>query len=246
MSQNCCLIVGRQLQVPVVPRRLLKNKDHSGDTEMTERRASGIALNLICMLLASLLVAACGGGQTLPSAQTATPVAATDQSNYRIGPGDMLEVFVWRNPEISATVPVRPDGKISTPLVEDMVAVGKTPSQLARDMEVVLAKFIKAPSVNVIVSEFKGAFSEQVRVVGQAANPQSIPFREGMTLLDVMISVGGLGEFAAGNRAKLVRKENGKTVEYRVRLNDLLNDGDIDQNIAIRPGDVVIIPEAYF
>lgn len=202
---------------------------------------------LVGVALLAMVLTACGGGSTLPQSSGQTVVYnETDMSNYRIGPGDILDIFVWRNPEISTKVPVRPDGKISTPLVEDMVAVGKTPSQLARDMEEVLAKYIKSPSVNVIVSEFKGTFSEQIRVVGQAANPQAIPYREGMTLLDVMISVGGLGEFAAGNRAKLVRKENGRTVEYRIRLNDLLNDGDISQNVAVKPGDVLIIPEAYF
>ncbi len=158
----------------------------------------------------------------------------------------MLEVFVWRNPEISATVPVRPDGKISTPLVEDMVAVGKTPSQLARDIEEVLGVYIKAPSVNVIVSGFEGVPAEQVRVVGQAANPQTVPYREGMTILDVMIAVGGLGEFAAGNRAKLVRTKDGEKTEYRLRLDDLLNGGDISQNAVIQPGDIIIIPEALF
>lgn len=216
-------------------------------TEMNQRESRKTMRNMACLVLTAVFIAACGGGGTLP--QTANPGSTyneSEMSNYRIGPGDVLDIFVWRNPEISTKVPVRPDGKISTPLVEDMVAVGKTPSELARDMEEVLATYIKSPSVNVIVSEFKGTFSEQVRVVGQAANPQAIPYREGMTLLDVMIAVGGLGEFAAGNRAKLVRNENGRTVEYRVRLSDLLNDGDISQNVAVRPGDVLIIPEAYF
>lgn len=204
---------------------------------------------LVTVMLASLAISACGGsGSTLPSAGSgdASQVNPTDQSNYRIGPGDVLDIFVWRNPEISTKIPVRPDGKISTPLIEDMVAVGKTPSELARDMEQVLATYIKSPSVNVIVTEFRGTFSEQVRVVGQAANPQSIPHREGMTVMDLIIAVGGLGEFAAGNRAKLVRKENGKTVEYRVRLDDLLNKGEIKHNVDILPGDVLIIPEAFF
>ena len=169
-----------------------------------------------------------------------------DRSNYRIGPGDILDIFVWRNPEISTEVPVRPDGKISTPLVEDMVAVGKTPSELARDMEEVLATFIKSPSVNVIVTQFQGTFEEQIRVVGQATNPQAVPYREGMTVLDLMIAVGGLGEFAAGNRAKLIRKVNGVTKEYRVRLSDLLDKGEIKYNVEIEPGDVLIIPESFF
>ena len=193
-------------------------------------------------------LAACATTQPIPtSASTGgTSDAVIDQTNYRIGPGDMLDIFVWRNPEISTKIPVRPDGKISTPLVEDMVAVGKTPSELARDMEAVLAKYIKSPSVNVIVTDFQGVFAEQIRVVGQAANPQAIPYREGMTVLDVMIAVGGLGEFAAGNKAKLVRKIDGTSTEYRLRLSDLLNNGDISQNADIRPGDVIIIPETFF
>jgi polysaccharide export outer membrane protein len=185
---------------------------------------------------------------TLPSsgAENAKKLGGTERSSYRIGPGDILEVFVWRNPEISATVPVRPDGKISTPLVEDMVAIGKSPTELARDIEEVLAVYIKSPSVNVIVNKFEGVPEEQVRVVGQAANPQSIPYRESMTVLDIMIAVGGLGEFAAGNRAKLVRKRDGENLEYRIRLDDLLNKGDITQNVDVEPGDIIIIPEALF
>jgi len=168
-------------------------------------------------------------------------------AEYRIGPGDRLQVFVWRNADISATVPVRPDGKISTPLVEDMVAVGKTPSQLARDIEGVLQAYIKSPKVNVIVEAFVGTFSDQVRVVGQAAQPRALPYRESMTLLDVMNEVGGLTAFAAGNRALVVRKApDGSTNEIKVRLADLLDDGDMEENIPVQAGDVVIIPESMF
>lgn len=204
---------------------------------------------IVSLALLVSLVSACGSsGQAIPTMGSTAETTGnrTDQDSYRIGPGDMLKIFVWRNPEISATVPVRPDGKISTPLVEDMVAVGKTPTQLARDMEIILATYIKSPSVNVIVSGFQGVPNEQIRVVGQAANPQAIPYREGMTVLDVVIAAGGLGEFAAGNRAKLVRKVDGKNVEYRVRLGDLINAGDISQNVVIQPGDILIIPEALF
>ena len=200
------------------------------------------------VLIVAATLAGCGGATaTLPSigASTGDP-GNIDEANYQIGPGDVLDIFVWRNPEISTQVPVRPDGKISTPLVEDMVAVGKTPSELARDMEKVLATYIKSPSVNVIVTEFRGTFEKQIRIVGQAANPQSIPYREGMTVLDVMIAVGGLGEFAAGNKAKLVRTVNGEVTEYRVRLDDLLNKGEIRHNVEIKPGDVLIIPESFF
>ena len=199
-------------------------------------------------LIIAALLAACGSIATLPPSGAGGDARQneTDHTNYQIGPGDVLDIFVWRNPEISTSVPVRPDGKISTPLVEDMVAVGKTSSELARDMEQVLAKYIKAPSVNVIVMEFRGTFEKQIRVVGQAARPQSIAYREGMTVLDLMIAVGGLGEFAAGNRAKLVRTVDGVVTEYRVRLDDLLNKGEIKHNIDIEPGDVLIIPESFF
>ncbi len=201
----------------------------------------------ILFLSLIISIAGCGGSPTLPPAgQIGAGSEQIDQTIYRIGPGDSLEIFVWRNPEISKTVAVRPDGKISTPLVEDMVAVGKTPTELARDIEEVLAVYIKEPQVNVIVSGFQGVPAEQIRVVGQAANPQTISYREGMTVLDVVIAAGGLSEFAAGNRSKLVRKVDGKAVEYKVRLNDLINKGDVSQNVAIQPGDILIIPEAFF
>ncbi|MGH8501179.1 MAG: XrtA/PEP-CTERM system exopolysaccharide export protein [Gammaproteobacteria bacterium] len=167
-------------------------------------------------------------------------------SEYRIGPGDNLRIFVWRNPEISTEVPVRPDGKISTPLVEDMVAVGKTPTELADDIEQVLATYVKNPMVNVIVTDFVGAFSEQIRVVGQAANPKALPYRSRMTLLDVMIEVGGLTEFAAGNRAKIVRRNGSEQQQIRVRLEDLIGDGDVRANMPMAPGDILIIPESWF
>ena len=218
--------------------------------EFTAPMNSAIHNTLLAMVLvATSVLAACSGtSSSLPaSAGIEQPVdPASMGSSYRIGPGDVLQIFVWRNPEISTTIPVRPDGKISTPLVDDMVAVGKTPSELARDMESVLSTYVKSPSVNVIVSSFEGFSEAQVRVVGQAANPQAVPYREGMTVLDVMIAVGGLGEFAAGNRAKLVRKSGGEAVEFRVRLDDLINKGDISQDVDIRPGDILIIPEAYF
>ena len=198
-------------------------------------------------MLGICVLPACAGGP--PPASEATlsnQNTAGDESTYRIGPGDTLRIFVWRNPEISTVVQVRPDGMISTPLVEDMVAVAKTPTQLARDMEEVLETYIKSPSVNVIVSGFVGTPADQIRVVGQAANPQAISYRKGMTILDLIIAVGGLGEFAAGNRAILVRKIGGESVEFRIRLDDLINKGDIEQNIEIQRGDILIIPEAYF
>jgi len=182
-----------------------------------------------------------GSAPVLP--QGALPAAETD---YIIAPGAVLNVFVWQHPDLSTEVPVRPDGKISTPLVEDMIAAGKTPTALARDMEGVLSRFIRQPTVNVIVVTATPSFQQQVRVVGQAANPQALAYSQGMMLLDVMIQVGGLGEFAAGNRAKLVRRTADGPVEIAVRLDDLLNGGDMRQNIVIQPGDVIIIPEARF
>lgn len=165
--------------------------------------------------------------------------------NYLIGPGDSLQVFVWRNPELTTTVPVRPDGKITTPLVQDMVAVGKTPSQLARDIEGVLTEYIRSPQVNVIVSNPVSAFSK-VQVIGQVTNPQSLPYREGMRVLDAILAAGGLAEFAAGNRAKLIRKEDGKESEIKVRAQDLLNDGAMQYNYDLKPGDVLVIPQSRF
>jgi polysaccharide export outer membrane protein len=175
----------------------------------------------------------------------ATPPAQTVDANYLVGPGDSLQIFVWRNPELSTTVPVRPDGKISTPLVEDMVAVGKTPSQLARDIEKVLAEFIRSPQVNVIVSVPVSAFS-QVKVIGQVTNPQSLPYRQGMRVLDAVLASGGLAQYAAGNRARISRKENGKEVTIKVKLNKLINDGDMNYNFELRPGDVLVVPESRF
>jgi polysaccharide export outer membrane protein len=166
-------------------------------------------------------------------------------ANYVIGPGDTLQVFVWRNPELSTTVPVRPDGKVSTPLVEDVVATGKTPSQLARDIEKILGEFIRSPQVNIIVSKPLSAFS-QIKVVGQVAQPQGLAYQEGMTVLDVVLAVGGLGPFAAGNRAKIVRTENGKQKEIKVRLSDLVNNGKMKYNILLKPGDVLVVPESFF
>jgi polysaccharide export outer membrane protein len=162
-----------------------------------------------------------------------------------IGPGDVVQVFVWRNADLTATVPVRPDGKISTPLVEDMVAVGKTPSQLARDVEKVLSEYVRTPTVNVIVTQPVGAFG-QVQVIGQVTRPGSLPFRSGMKVLDAVLAVGGLTNFAAGNRTKIVRTFDNKRQEMRVKLDALVNKGDMSQNLALQPGDVLVVPEARF
>ena len=201
--------------------------------------AARVALPVCC----AAVLGACAGSNPAP---TVTSAPSTRSTEYLIGPGDTLQVFVWRNEDLSVTVPVRPDGYISTPLVEDMKAVGKTPTQLARDMEVVLAEYLRSPTVNIIVTNFVGTFGAQIRVVGQATNPQALSYRDRLTLLDVMIEVGGLTEFAAGNRAKVVRWVNGEQTDIRVRLKDLLNKGDIGANIAMQPGDVLIIPETRF
>lgn len=190
-----------------------------------------------------MLLAGCGtttGHQPVVERQ---PRPATP---YLIGPGDTLNVVVWRSPELSVTIPVRPDGKITTPLVEDLQASGKTTTELAREIERVLAKYVQSPVVTVIVTGFTGAYSQQVRVIGEATRPQALPYREDMTLLDVIIAVGGITDFAAGNRASVMRTEGDKRVQFGVRLNDLVRGGDLSANVPMRPGDVLIIPQSYF
>lgn len=188
----------------------------------------------------------CGGVASAQEEQPPAQAGGLDPNSYIIGPGDSLNVFVWRQPELSVVVPVRPDGQISTPLVEDIEAVGKTPTQLARDVEVVLAEYIRTPQVTIIVQNFVGTFASQVRVLGQVTNPGPVPYRERMTLLDVMLEVGGLTQFAAGNRGTLVRIEEGESVERRVKLARLLEKGDLEENLPVLPGDVIIVPAAVF
>jgi polysaccharide export outer membrane protein len=189
----------------------------------------------------ALAVVACGS----PKYPAAPATAAGSDYRYIIGPLDTLNIVVWRNPELSLTTQVRPDGRISTPLVEDVQALGRNPAELARDLEKALARYIRDPVVTVIVSGFAGPASEQVRIVGEAAKPQAVPYRQNMTLLDVMVVVGGLTDFADGNKAVLVRgSEKGKT--YSVRLNDLIRRGDISANVDVKPGDVLIIPQSWF
>jgi len=166
-------------------------------------------------------------------------------SRYVIGPGDDLRIFVWRNPELSVVVPVRPDGRITTPLVEEMIASGKTAADLARDMEAVLSEYVRSPTVNVIVTNPQSVMNN-VKIVGQVGTPSGIPYWEGMTALDLILAVGGLTEFAAGNRAKVVRNDGEKTIEIKIRLNDLINKGDLTENIKLQPGDVVIVPVSRF
>lgn len=193
--------------------------------------------------LSALALPGCASYDTLSAASEA---ADTTGPEYLIGPLDNLNIFVWRNPEVTTTVAVRPDGRISTPLIQDLQAAGKTPSQLAREIETELQKFILDPVVTVIVSSFTGSYQQQVRVIGQAAKPQAIPYRDNMTLLDVMIAAGGLTEFAAGNRAVIVRQVNGVQKQYRVRVADLIKSGDVSANVRMLPGDVLIVPETWF
>ncbi len=179
-----------------------------------------------------------------PSQATASDSSGAS-SEYIIGPGDTLKINVLRNAELNAEIPVRPDGKIWRPLVNDMVAAGKTPTQLSQDMEKVIGEFVRAPTVSVIVTHPASTFS-QVKVVGQAVSPKAVPYRSGMTVLDLVIEVGGLSQFAAGNRAKIVRTEGHSTREIRVRLSDLLNKGKISENVPLQPGDILVIPETLF
>jgi polysaccharide biosynthesis/export protein len=180
-----------------------------------------------------------------PATPTQTPAESPVPADYIIGPGDTLQIFVWRNPELGATVPVRPDGKISTPLVEDMVAVNKDPSTLARDIEKVLGEYVRSPQVNVIVTQPASVFS-QVKIIGQVVRPQALAYREGMTVLDAVLAVGGLAPYAAGNRARIVRTQDGQQQEIKIKLAALINDGDMKQNVALKPGDVLVVPETRF
>ena len=195
------------------------------------------------LVVVALMAGGCASGK-YPAAPASADSSA--DKDYLIGPGDSLSIVVWRNPDVSQSVPVRPDGKVTTPLVEDMVAINKTPTQLARDIEKALAKYIQEPVVTVIVTGFNGPYSEQVRVVGQATRPQALSYRKNMTLLDVMIAVGGTTEFAAGNRATLLRSASGKAEPLSIRIDDLLKNGDVSANVEMRPGDVIVIPESVF
>jgi len=192
---------------------------------------------------AMLSMGGCGGAPELPPAP---PASSLPSGEYRIGPGDSLNIFVWRNPELTGTVPVRPDGRVSIPLVEDVVAINKTPTELAREYEQRLGKYIREPLVTVIVTNFVGPFPEQVRIVGEAAQPRSLPYRADMTVLDAMIAVGGLTRYAAGNDSVIVRNVSGTQTTYTVHLRDLLRDGDISSNVALQPGDILIIPQRLF
>lgn len=191
-------------------------------------------------MLSILIFGGCARYPDIPTADAPSPA-----HEYLLGPGDVVNIIVWRNPEISMSVPIRPDGEITTPLVEDLPASGKTSSQLARDIEKALAKYIKDPIVTIVVTGFVGPYSEQIRVIGQAAKPQALSYRDNMTLLDVLIAVGGLTDFADGNGASITRASEGNK-RYSVRIKDLIKRGDISANVEMKPGDVLIIPQGWF
>lgn len=201
------------------------------------RTSRSVRVPLLCAGIA--LLAGCASHPPAPK------LASSDSYTYNIGPGDMLNIVVWRNPELSMTVPVRPDGKIAAPLIEDLPAIGKNPTTLARDIEAALGKFIRDPVVTVVVTNFVGPYSEQIRVVGEATKPQILAYRQKMTLLDVMIAVGGMTDFADGNGASILRAADGNK-QYSVRLKDLVKRGDVSANVEMAPGDVLIIPQSWF
>lgn len=213
-----------------------------GNLGMMKARQLGIS----ALLIATFVITGCSVN-TLPEATTrASLTTNVNDYQYLIGPGDNLTIFVWRNPEISGNFVVRPDGKVTTSLVEDIEVAGRTPTMLARQLEEQLATYINNPRVTVSVGRFNGPFSEQVRVIGEATNPSAVNYTQNMTLLDLMISVGGLTEFASGNNAKLVRVIDGKQTTFELNIEDLIKDGDITENVDMLPGDIVIIPEAWF
>jgi polysaccharide biosynthesis/export protein len=191
------------------------------------------------------ILSSCTSGAP-PKTLSADSAPTAEPKEYVIGPGDVLKIFVWQNADLSVTVPVRPDGRISVPLLQDVVAAQKTPTQLALDIKHGLTEFIQQPEVTVIVSEFVGAYSQQVRVIGEAAKPQAMPYRARMSVLDVMIAAGGLTQFAAGNRAMIVRQSGDHSEQIPVNLDNLLKDGDISANVQVMPGDILVIPQSWF
>lgn len=209
--------------------------------------AFGKATRSVAMGALALMISGCQLLQkpSYPELPTATSDAQYS-TRYRIAPGDSVQIFVWRNPEVSTTVPVRPDGLLSAPLLEEIPAAGKTPAELARDLEAELSTYLRDPLVTVIVQGFQGTYPEKIRVLGESRQPTSLLYNDSMTLLDVMIQTGGLTDFADGNGATLVRVVDGKQEQFRLRLDDLVRDGDITANVDMRPGDIIIIPEAWF
>jgi polysaccharide export outer membrane protein len=194
------------------------------------------------LMLSVLIGCTSSGSQLLPDTDSATK----NNSSYLIGPGDQLQIFVWRNPDLSTSVTVRPDGRISSPLIDDLDVSNLEPMMVAKLIEDRLSTFIRTPRVSIMVSGFNSTLEQQIRVLGNATNPKTLPYRSGMTLLDVMIAVQGLSDFADGDNAQLIRKVNGETQQCIVELDSLIRDGDISKNRAVQPGDTIIIPEAWF
>src|SRR5271167_751613 len=219
-----------------LPRKIFIRVGNAGRGQEVHRVFFG------ALLAAVLSTAGCGPPELPP----APPASSLPSAEYRIGPGDSLNIFVWRNPELSITVPVRPDGRLSIPLVEDVVAINKTPTVLAREYEQLLGKNIKEPLVTIIVTGFGGPIPDPIRIIGEAAQPRALPYRADMTVLDAMIAVGGLTRYAAGNGTVLIRTAQGEQNTYSVHLSSLIRDGDIDSNVALRPGDILIIPQRLF
>lgn len=240
--------VGRCWYANCVPGQLLSL--HGARAGKGTEAMTGFTRIIVPVTLSALALAACSSNSGLDNLPPAKMQAAQDGpgAEYLVGPLDSLSIFVWRNPELSTSVTVRPDGRFTTPLIEDMVATGKTPAQLSDEIEQQLAKYIQDPIVSVIVNNFNGPLSQQIRVVGEAARPSAIPYRSNMTLLDVMIAVGGLTEFAAGDSARLIRvdRNSGTQKEYAVKIESLLKGGKTSANVAVEPGDVIIIPESFF
>ena len=233
------MVNGRDSSNDVLQNRFSQSGGMTVNTEPAFRCVSRAVLIIAVSILG---LTGCGynaGLSSPPSAQSGSP-------DYIIGPGDTVNIFVWRNADLSQSVSVRPDGKITTPLVEDIPASGKTPTQLARDMEAALSTYIKNPVVTVIMSGFRGPYSQQIRVVGQATRPQALPYSDRMSLLDVMIAVGGLTEFADGDKATIIRHVDGTRQQYRVDIDALIDRGDMSANVDMLPGDILIIPEAWF
>ena len=210
-------------------------------SNLVDRHLRGVRAAFVTLCAGAL--AACAGN--MGKYPAAPPLAATQAYSYIIGPGDNLNIIVWRNPELSMSVPVRPDGKFSTPLIDELTAQGKNSVEISREIEKQLSKYVRDPVVTVVVTSFVGPYDQQIRVVGEAAKPQVLAYKQQMTLLDVMIAVGGLTDFAAGNEATILRKADGDK-QYSVRLKDLIKRGDISANVEMKPGDILIIPQSFF
>lgn len=221
----------------------MQTRDAHNEVTVKSKTSSFVVVYRHLLAFSVVGMVGCASAPSMPPAPVTLP--STLDYTYVIGPGDGLHVMVWRNPELSMTVTVRPDGKVSAPLVDELVAQGKTPELLGREVEKVLGKYVRDPVVTVMVTGFVGPYSEQIRVVGEAAKPQFLPYKNKMTILDVMIAVGGLTDFASGNKATILRTAEGNK-QYSVRLQDLLRRGDVTANVEMRPGDILIIPQSLF